>query len=202
MLQVPAFVHKLIKPFVWTIPNNEKSIYLTFDDGPHPDVTPNILQILDCYDAKATFFCVGENVKRYPELFEEIKRRGHSVGNHTYNHIQGFKTNKNEYVENVEKADKLIQSKLFRPPHGRIKWGQARKLATKYQLIMWSLLSYDYDVKKSSNKSVEEVKRKSKAGAIVVFHDSLKAKNNVEAALPEVLDFWKKEDYQVKAIKQ
>ncbi len=200
MNQVPSFIHRLSKLFVWTIPNKNKIIYLTFDDGPNPEVTPLVLDILDQYDATATFFCVGENVERYPDLFNEIKNRGHNVGNHTYNHLKGFQTDTKTYIENVEKADKLVKSKLFRPPYGRIKWRQARKLSKKYQVIMWSLLTYDYDSSVDVAEIVDEVQKKSKSGDIVLFHDSLKAKKNVLEALPLVLQFWKAEGFKVEKI--
>lgn len=200
MNQVPSFIHRLSKLFVWTIPNKNKIIYLTFDDGPNPEVTPLVLDVLDQYDATATFFCVGENVERYPDLFNEIKNRGHNVGNHTYNHLKGFQTDTKTYIENVEKADKLVKSKLFRPPYGRIKWRQARKLSKKYQVIMWSLLTYDYDSSVDVAEIVDEVQKKSKSGDIVLFHDSLKAKKNVLEALPLVLQFWKAEGFKVEKI--
>lgn len=196
--QVPEFIKTLWRTPVWRIKPSERAIYLTFDDGPHPQITPKVLDILDKFDAKATFFCVGENVRKYPDVFEEIKRRGHTVGNHTFNHIKGYKSSVNDYVENVRKADEYIQSRLFRPPHGRIKWRQVNVLKRDFKIIMWDFITYDYDARVTPDNILATIKKRSRNGSIVIFHDSLKAEKNVLAALPRALKFWKEEGYEVR----
>ncbi len=200
MRQIPEFIKKLWRTPVWRINPSERAIYLTFDDGPNPIVTPQVLDMLDEYDAKATFFCVGENIQKYPEVFEEVKRRGHTVGNHTFNHMKGFENSAQNYVENVRKADEYIHSKLFRPPHGRIKLSEIRILKKDYQIIMWDFITYDYDRKVTPDDILKEIKKRSRNGSIVIFHDSLKAEKNVLAALPEALKFWREEGYEIKSI--
>lgn len=200
MRQVPDFIKILWKSLVWRINPAEKSIYLTFDDGPNPIITPQVLDMLDEFEAKATFFCVGENVSKFPEVFDEVKKRGHAVGNHTYNHTKGYNYSTKDYVNNVRKADEYIHSKLFRPPHGRIKLSQINALKKEYRIIMWDFITYDYDAKVAPDKILAEIKKRSRNGSIVVFHDSLKAEKNVLATLPEALKFWKEEGYEVKSI--
>lgn len=178
----------------------EKAVYLTFDDGPNPEVTPKVLDILDEFGAKATFFCVGENVFKYPEVFDEVKRRGHAVGNHTFNHVKGFGKTVDDYVDNVRKADEFINIKLFRPPHGQITPKQVKALKDDFKIVMWDFITYDYDKEKSPEEIIREVKKRTRNGSIVVFHDSLKAEKNVLQALPEALKFWKEEKFEVKLI--
>lgn len=203
-LQVPKWIKRVWNKPIWSIvPNSHKTIYLTFDDGPHPEITPKILDILDEFDAKATFFCVGNNVRRNPTTFELIKERGHTVGNHTYDHIKGFSTENSLYLENVKKADKLIGSKLFRPPFGRITPRQIRMmLENNFKVVLWSFITYDYDCKMSVERIMKIIKKHSKDGAVVVFHDSKKAEKNVLQTLPLALQYWKKEGYVVKSIPQ
>lgn len=201
MLQMPNIFKGLLKDTIWRMNPADKKIYLTFDDGPNPKVTPQVLDILDKFDVKATFFCVGENVSNYPELFNKIKNRGHQVGNHTFNHLKGFGVSVKDYVENIRKADKLIESSLFRPPHGQITPAQVKALKDDFKLIMWDFITYDYDYSISSPQAVvEEVKKRTRNGSIVVFHDSLKAERNVLTALPEVLEYWQREGYEVCAL--
>lgn len=200
MRQIPGIIKTLWRTPVWRMNPSEKAIYLTFDDGPNPVVTPQVLDILDEFDAKATFFCVGENVQKYPRWFEEVKRRGHGVGNHTFNHIKGYENTVKTYMENVWKADECIHSTLFRPPHGRIKQRQITALKQNFRIIMWDFITYDYDAKVTPDKILAEVKKRSRNGSIVIFHDSLKAEKNVLTALPEVLKFWKEEGYEMKLI--
>ncbi|MCL1868125.1 MAG: polysaccharide deacetylase family protein [Paludibacter sp.] len=194
--QLPKFLRFIFgKNILWQKPTEQKSIYLTFDDGPIPEVTPQLLDLLEVENIRATFFCVGQNVERYPKLFEEIKRRGHRVGNHTFNHLKGFKTNLNTYIDNVKKADKLIKSDLFRPPHGQITCRKIRALQTDFQIVMWDLISCDYDNSLSAEKILQNIKKYSSNGSIVVFHDSIKAQKNMFAALPDAIKFWKSEGY-------
>ena len=197
MLQVPEILKSVIKNVVWRINPAEKVIYLTFDDGPNSRVTPLVLDILDRFEVKATFFCVGENVSRFPDVFDEVKRRGHTVGNHTFNHLKGFEYATDYYVRNVEKANGYIKSDLFRPPHGQIKPSQIKALKDDYRIIMWDFITYDYDKRIEPEKIIAEVKKRSRNGSIVVFHDSLKAEKNVLQVLPEALRFWKENGYEV-----
>ena len=197
MLQVPEILKSVIKNVVWRINPAEKVIYLTFDDGPNSRVTPLVLDILDRFEVKATFFCVGENVSRFPDVFDEVKRRGHTVGNHTFNHLKSFEYSTDDYVRNVKKASEFIDSRLFRPPHGQIKPSQIKALKDDYRIIMWDFITYDYDKRIEPEKIIAEVKKRSRNGSIVVFHDSLKAEKNVLQVLPEALRFWKENGYKV-----
>ena len=197
MLQVPEILKSVIKNVVWRINPAEKVIYLTFDDGPNSRVTPLVLDILDRFEVKATFFCVGENVSRFPDVFDEVKRRGHTVGNHTFNHLKGFEYSTDDYVRNVKKASEFIDSRLFRPPHGPIKPSQIKALKDDYLIIMWDFITYDYDKRIEPEKIIAEVKKRSRNGSIVVFHDSLKDEKNVLQVLPEALRFWKENGYEV-----
>lgn len=193
----PSILRRLFpNDIIWEKANDEKIIYLTFDDGPIPEVTPLILEILKEHNAKATFFMVGENVEKYGYLLDRIIKEGHSVGNHSYNHLKGWSTTDDLYFENIKKASKLIPGNLFRPPYGRILPRQARALLTDYQIIMWSVLSKDYNQKLSSEDVFQNVRRKSKSGSIIVFHDSQKAKKNVLPALSKTLKFLSEEGYQ------
>ncbi|NDV46561.1 polysaccharide deacetylase family protein [Paludibacter sp. 221] len=194
--RVPGVVRVFYKGCVWRKKSKEKSIYLTFDDGPVPEVTPLVLDMLDEYGWKATFFCVGENVQKYPELYNEILRRGHRTGNHTFNHLKGFSTGVEEYVENVRKASVHIHSNLFRPPHGRLRQRQKNTLQPDYEIIMWDLLTCDYDKSLTPEQIINKVKRFSRNGSIVLFHDSIKAKNNMLAVLPRAIEFWNEQGYK------
>lgn len=197
MRQVPDYIQKIWRTPIWRINPAEKSVYLTFDDGPNPKVTPLVLDILDKFGVKATFFCVGENVKKYPEVFREVKRRGHTVGNHTFNHLKGYKSSTQDYVKNVWKADEYVHSNLFRPPHGRIKLSQIRTLKRDFKIIMWDFITYDFDSKVTPDAILKDVKKRTRNGSIVIFHDSLKAEKNMLAALPKALEFWKEEGYEI-----
>lgn len=199
-LQVPEWLRRCWQGVVWRENSDEKTIYLTFDDGPIPEVTPKVLEILDRYDVKATFFCVGENVMKYPDMYNEVLKRGHQTGNHTFNHIKGFNFSPEEYLENTDKAAQYIDSKLMRPPHGQIKPNQIRLLSPKYKIIMWDVLTYDYDKNFTPEGIIKIIRSKSRNGSIVVFHDSLKAEKNTLPALPQALEFWRNEGYQFKTL--
>lgn len=206
---VPKLIQKLYPKRIWEIPVTSKEIFLTFDDGPIPEITPWVLKQLKEYNAKATFFCIGENIKKYPNIFKSIISNGHHIGNHTYNHLNGWETPTEEYLKNTEKTQQLIQElapkqhsrKLFRPPYGRMTHKQATSLRKKgYELIMWSILSYDYDNNTSEVDCLGNVLNNIKPGKIVVFHDSQKAEKNLRYALPKVLETLSKEGYVFKAL--
>lgn len=176
------------------MPSTDNKMYLSFDDGPHPEITSWVLDTLKEFGAKATFFCVGENVVKYPEIYRRIIMEGHAVGNHTYNHLNGWKTNDDIYLNNISEAKKHIDSNLFRPPYGKITSFQAKQLKEiKYNLkiVMWSILSGDFDKNVEPEKCAENVLLNAKTGSIVVFHDSEKAVRNLKYALPKVLGYFK-----------
>ena len=175
-------------------------MYLTFDDGPIPEVTPWVLQQLKAFDAQATFFCVGENVKKNPEIFQEIIQQKHRIGHHTFNHINGWKTKNKNYFHNVEMGNEMVQSNLFRPPYGKLKRAQIQYLKQKYKLIMWDVLTYDFDKKTSPQKCLQNVVHNVQSGSIIVFHDSVKAKENLFYTLPRTLGFLKDKGFSFAAL--
>lgn len=194
--QFPKFLRFIFgKNIIWQKYSEKKTIFLTFDDGPVPDVTLQLLDLLDVENICATFFCVGQNVEQYPELFSEIKRRGHRIGNHTFNHLKGFKTNSSEYIKNVRKANDLIKSNLFRPPYGQITCRQIRVLKRDFQIVMWDIITCDYDDSLRAEKILQNIKKYSRNGSIVVFHDSIKAQKNMFATLSDSIKYWKSEGY-------
>lgn len=195
---------KLLKPLsnqlVWTIQPTENDIYFTFDDGPHPEITPWVLQQLKEYGAKATFFLVGENAAKYPEVVQQIVAEGHHIGNHTYNHIKGWNTSSYKYFKNTLKCEDHFTTPLFRPPHGRITRSQHRQLSKKYRIIMWSVLSGDYDRQLKPKKIIDGVVNNTEPGSVIVFHDSVKAERNLRASLPETLKRLRKKGFTSKVI--
>ncbi len=194
-IRFPDLLRPFLGKLVWRKNPSSKVIYLTFDDGPVPEVTPQVLDILDKYSIKATFFSVGENVQQYPELYSEVLRRGHKTGNHTFNHLKGSDFSTEEYVENVQKATEYIDSNLFRPPYGRITYRQKKALRSRFEIIMWDVLTRDYNRNLSTEYILNIIQRDSRNGSIVVFHDSIKAKNNVLSVLPLAVEYWKAEGY-------
>lgn len=184
----------------WRKEKREKVVYLTFDDGPVPEVTPDVLAVLDRFGVKATFFCVGDNVRKYPELFQELLERGHGVGNHTFNHIKGFAWSVDDYLDNVAKAALLIDTKLVRPPHGQLSPALYRALSKRYQVVMWDLITRDYNQALAPERILRNVQKYVRNGSIIVFHDSLKAKQNVLEALPESIKFLQQQGYQFKKL--
>ena len=180
---------------VWRIHHKPHTVYLTFDDGPIPEVTPWVLDTLDNYGIKATFFCVGENVKRSPLLFQEILLRGHSVGNHTMTHAQGAYMKTKAYLHNVFTAHEYIQSPLFRPPHGLLRWAQSKVLRARFAIIMYDLVTRDYSKKLNGEQVLDNVRRFARNGSIIVFHDSLKAERNMKYALPRAIEWLKEQGY-------
>lgn len=187
LVKTPGFIRNLFPNFTWNIPTKEKVIYLTFDDGPIPEVTPWVLEQLNEHNAQATFFCVGDNVGKYPELFEQIIESGHSVGNHTFNHLNGWRTDNIPYFHNIRRCARMVNSELFRPPYGRLRPKQSQFLQRHYRIVMWDILSGDFDPKLSEDQCYQNVISNVKPGSIVVFHDSLKAKEKLVYTLPKVL---------------
>ncbi|GAC1418260.1 MAG: polysaccharide deacetylase family protein [Flavisolibacter sp.] len=203
-IKIPWFVKKLFSYYRWNIPNKERAVYFTFDDGPHPTITPWVLDILASQQALATFFCIGKNVEKYPEIYKRILAEGHAVGNHTHNHLNGWKTKNDAYLMDVEKASKFIQSGLFRPPYGRIKPAQAKQvrriLPQPSAIIMWDVLSSDFDTSLSGEKCLELIMHHAGAGSIIVFHDSEKAFPNLQYALPRCLENLKNKGFYFRKI--
>lgn len=202
IIEQPPLLYRLLFPeAIWRIKRKRhKTVYLTFDDGPIPEVTPWVLDLLDREGIKATFFMVGDNVRRHPELLEEVRRRGHSVGNHTMHHLQGFKTERFHYLRDILEADKLIDSPLFRPPHGLMRWSQAKAIKDHLNIVMYDLVTRDYNAKLSPQRIIDNVKRYARNGSIIVFHDSLKAWKNMHQALPEAIRWLKEKGYEFQPI--
>lgn len=202
IIKIPAWFSKLNASKVWSIPGDEKVLYLTFDDGPHETATPFVLDTLKQYNAKATFFCIGKNVMAHPEIYARILNEGHATGNHTFNHINGWKVRSPEYLNDVIEAEKYIDSKLFRPPYGRISPFVSKLVRKKlgYKIIMWDVLSADFDEKLSPEKCTENVLLNATPGSIVVFHDSTKAWNRMPAALEKTLHYFSHEGFSFKSI--
>jgi len=188
LVKTPQFIQKLFPNFTWHIPTEDKQLYLTFDDGPIPEVTPWVLAQLAEYNAKATFFCVGENIEKHPEVFKAVTSAGHAVGSHTFNHLDGWANDNIPYFHNVRHSANMVDSVLFRPPYGRLKPKQAQFLMRHYRVVMWDVLSGDFDANISKEQCLKNVTRNAGAGSIVVFHDSVKAIDRLEYALPRVLE--------------
>ena len=200
IIKTPQVIQGMFPNFVWKIPTEEKKLYLTLDDGPIPEVTPWVLEQLSAYNARATFFCVGDNVRKYPDIFEEVKRQGHTVGNHTYSHLSGWGTNNLPYYLNIRKCAELVDSALFRPPYGRMLPQQARFLQRHYRIVMWDVLSADFDTKLTGKQCYDNVVSRAEKGSIIVFHDSIKARARLQYALPALLDFYTQKGYTFERI--
>ncbi|RZJ74876.1 MAG: polysaccharide deacetylase family protein [Flavobacterium sp.] len=208
----PFFLKWYYSNLVWNMPRTEKTVYLTFDDGPIPNVTEFVLNTLKSFEIKATFFCIGDNIIKHPETFERLKSEGHAIGNHTFNHLKGWKTDDETYIANTLKCQELTQSTLFRPPYGRIKKSQVRSLESlvwsfeqppqrltdnsQLKIIMWDVLSGDFDVNLSPEKCYENVIKNTENGSIIVFHDSLKAFDRLQYALPKTIQYLREKGYQ------
>ncbi|MGL4520027.1 MAG: polysaccharide deacetylase family protein [Phocaeicola sp.] len=196
--QPPQFVRWLYPAAIFRMDKREKSIYLTFDDGPIPHITPWVLDILDHYQIKATFFVIGDNVRKHPQEFEEILKRGHQVGNHSFNHIRGFRYSDKAYLANAEETNQLIQSNLFRPPHGYMTRSQYQIIRNKYRIIMWDLVTRDYSNQLTGEEVFKKVKKYVRNGSIITFHDSIKAESNLKYALPRAIEWLKEQGYAFK----
>ncbi|WP_339609823.1 polysaccharide deacetylase family protein [uncultured Planktosalinus sp.] len=202
VVKIPFYIPYLFPKRLWHFSRKHKIVYLTFDDGPIPQVTPWVLDQLKKYNAKATFFCIGNNIQKHPALFAQLKAEGHHVGNHTFNHVNASKTSFNEYMENTKKAEVFFNHPLlFRPPYGKLDTKKAEALLEKkYQIVMWDVLSADFDPTITPEKCLNNVIENAKNGSVIIFHDSLKAEKNLRVALPEVLRHFSEKGYTFKAI--
>ena len=199
-IKTPELLKRLYPNQVWSLPAREKSVYLTFDDGPTPGVTDWVLETLQSHKAKATFFLVGDNAKKHPELVKNIVEQGHHIGNHTQNHLNGWSTETRDYVRNTLKCAEVLETNLFRPPYGRITRRQAAIMKKRFKIIMWDVLSGDFDKSISKEKVLRNVLANTVPGSIIVFHDSLKAESRMKYALPRVLDHFASEGFKFKSI--
>jgi peptidoglycan-N-acetylglucosamine deacetylase len=202
LVKTPYILKRLYPHYVWDIPNKAEQVFLTFDDGPHPEITPKVLELLKQHNAKATFFLVGENAKKYPEIVAKILNEGHAVGNHTHNHLHGFKTSLEKYLENVDECANHVSSLLFRPPYGKLSRRQGKALIAKgYRIIMWDVLSYDFDKTISPEDCAQNILKHIKPSSVIIFHDSEKAEKNMLYALNRTLEFGLSKKFMFGAIK-
>ena len=211
----------LYPDFIWRIPSKEKEIFLTFDDGPIPEITEFVLEELNKYQAKATFFCIGENIEKYPTIFQQVVNQHHTIGNHTFNHLKGWDTEDNIYIENFKKCKDIIaercsmfdagfseskhqtlniKHRIFRPPFGRIKRSQAKEILKSHEIIMWDVLTGDYDQNLSKERVLSKTLHHTEQGSIVLFHDSIKASKNMMYTLPRVLEHFSNQGFSFKSI--
>ena len=197
-------IKKIFSNYTWDVSNTGNTVYLTFDDGPIPEITTWVLEELKKFDLKATFFCIGENIDKHPEIFKKVISEGHAIGNHTFNHLNGWKTPTEAYIENIKLCEEVIEKttnynskfKLFRPPYGKLKTAQARAIEKLgYEIIMWDVLSADFDTTLSKEQCLDNVLSKVKPGSIIVFHDSIKAFKNLQDVLPKTLAFLKENNF-------
>lgn len=200
LVHPPQVVKSFFGDITWKINSDEKVIYLTFDDGPIPNLTEKILKMLDLFNAKATFFCVGDNVRKYPSLYNEILSEGHSTGNHTFSHLSGLNTETKDYLYDIEKASEYIESSLFRPPHGRMKASQQNEIKKSKEIVLWDVLTFDFNNKLTPEECFGNVKQFGRPGSIVVFHDNIKAEQNMIYALSQTLLLYSKAGYKFKAL--
>lgn len=215
--QPPELIRKLYPGALWRMDPNEKAVYLTFDDGPIPEVTPWVLDLLERQAVKATFFMVGDNIRKHPDIFRQVLEHGHRIGNHTFNHIRGFEYSSKKYLENTdlvrqwmenaareerELIERAVLPPLFRPPHGHMGWGQYIRLKKSYRIVMWDLVTRDYSKKLRPPQVLANVMRYARNGSIITFHDSLKSWNNgnLQYALPRAIDFLREEGYEFKLL--
>ena len=195
-IRLPRVLNGCFPGALWRLPGEAMKVVLTFDDGPVPEITPWVLDVLKGEQIQAVFFCVGENVKRYPRIYKRILDEGHQVGNHTFNHLQGLKTSNKNYLNNIEKAAGYIDSDLFRPPHGWMRRSQFNEISKHYRVVMWDILSGDYKSELAPEVVAQNVLDFVRPGSIITFHDSFKAKRNLTYALPVIIHQLKEEGYQ------
>lgn len=209
-VKTPKIIKRLYSNYIWdkkTKNSSQKTLYLTFDDGPIPEVTPWVLKTLEYFNAQASFFCIGDNIVKHPDIFNLLIKSDHTTGNHTFNHLNGWKTDNEDYLTNIAKTEKLLTQKLgqnqlfFRPPYGKIKKRQANRLIEKnYQIVMYDVIAYDWDSTIDKNKCLDNVLNYAEDGSIIVFHDSIKAENNMKYALPRVLEHFSNKGYIFKGL--
>jgi peptidoglycan/xylan/chitin deacetylase (PgdA/CDA1 family) len=204
-IRTPWFVKRLFSSYVWSMPADDHAVYLSFDDGPHPTITPWVLNELMDAGAQASFFCIGDNVQKYPGVYQQVISEGHAIGNHTFHHLNGWHTDDKAYLQDIKNAAQLMDTNLFRPPYGRIRSGQAKKIdeamgVNKAKIIMWDVLSADFDQSFSPEQCFENIVQNVSAGSIIVFHDSEKAWKNLEWVLPRTLEFLKISGFKMKKI--
>jgi peptidoglycan-N-acetylglucosamine deacetylase len=195
-VKTPPLIKTLFSDYHWNIPSEPDTIYLSFDDGPVPEVTPWVLDLLKKYGFKATFFCVGENVIRHKDIFNRIIDEGHAVGNHTFNHLNGWRTDTESYMDNVSKCNIFTESTLFRPPYGKLTPRQAQIIKQNYTIVMWDVLSGDFDPTVSAERCVQNVLNNYEQGSVIVFHDSIKAWDKLRIVLPVVLEYFSKKGFR------
>ena len=200
--RAPKLYRNLYRGTHWRFNTGKKVVYLTFDDGPIPEITPWVLDLLDKYNIKATFFCVGENVRKYPEIYQMLQERGHKTGNHTFHHIQGLKTDSRSYMKDVEEASKWIESPLFRPPHGHMRLPQFWALRDRYKIIMWDVVTRDYSCLMTADQVFEVVKKYTRNGSVIVFHDSIKACDRMKESLPKSIEWLLEQGYSFQLIEE
>ncbi|WP_136481511.1 polysaccharide deacetylase family protein [Cognatitamlana onchidii] len=209
--KTPPLIKAMFPNYIWNMPAKEKTIYLTFDDGPTPEITNWTLNTLKQYQAKATFFCIGANIEKHPDIFSNILASGHKIGNHTYNHIKGWQTKTKPYLENIAMSQEIMDNllpnpkdkfgRLFRPPYGQIKRKQGKKLIDLgYKIVMWNVLSFDWDAATSPETCLKHIISKANSGSIIVFHDSVKASKKMMYALPKTLEYFSTKGYSFKSI--
>ncbi len=198
----PFWLQWILSDYTWRIDTSEKIIYLTFDDGPIPVVTEYVMGVLESFNAEATFFCIGDNVRKHPDIFEELKRRGHSIGNHTYNHLNGWKTADDVYLDNFLRCQDILQTdtRLFRPPYGRIRKAQYRLLPKDTRVMMWDVLTGDFSQDVLPGQALNSAIRLSRPGTIMLLHDSIKAEKKMSYILPRVLEHFSEKGYRFEAL--
>ncbi|MDR0412924.1 MAG: polysaccharide deacetylase family protein [Dysgonamonadaceae bacterium] len=203
LIEQPPFLYRILFPGAhWRLQPSEKAVYLTFDDGPIPEMTPWVLDLLDAYRIKATFFCVGDNVRKYPEVYQQIIDRGHRTGNHTCHHLQGLQVSTEQYLRDVDEAAQLIRSRLFRPPHGHLRFPQFFALRKRFKIIMWDVVTRDYSRLVDARQVFDNVKRYTRPGSVIIFHDSLKADAKIREALPKSIEWLIEQGYTFKTIEE
>ena len=200
LVHTPKLIQQLLPGFTWRKPSAQKVLYLTFDDGPIPEVTPWVMEQLRRYDARGTFFCVGHNVQKHPEVFDQLLEEGHAVGNHTFHHLDGWNTDTKVYVDNVAACATWVDSNLFRPPYGKLTPAKTQQLRPEYEVVLWDVLSADFDTRLTGEQCWQNVQRNARPGSILVFHDSLKAWDRLSYALPKTLAYFADQGYRFEAL--
>ncbi|MDO4715379.1 MAG: polysaccharide deacetylase family protein [Bacteroidales bacterium] len=196
--QPSKFLRWLYPRALWRMDERERAVYLTFDDGPIPEITPWVLDVLRTYSVKATFFMVGDNVRKYPEIYAQVVAEGHRIGNHTYNHIGGLRHSIKSYVANAERANELLQTDLFRPPHGWMRWSQYYAMCKRYRIVMWDVVTRDYSTQLNGRDVLLNIRRYTRPGSIITFHDSLKSYDKLLYALPRAIAWLQSQGYTFK----